>query len=720
MKASLSRLFRPAPALVVLVALVVWSGGCSRLRSTTPAENFNLLLVTLDTVRADHLGVYGCREAQTPNLDRLASEGVRFRDAESPVPLTLPAHACILSGLLPLHHGLHQNGFGRFPETVATLATRLSTAGYGTAAFIGAFVLDRRFGLSRGFDLYDDDVRRDPNGPPALEAERPAREVVDRAVAWLATAGDRPFFAWVHLYDAHAPYNPPEPFHTRFADRLYDGEIAEDDAELGRLLGELDHRGWAKRTVVAVVGDHGEALGEHGELTHGLLIYEASLHVPVLLRAPGFLPAGWVVDTPVSLADLAPTLAALLGRPLVTTPDRPLDGHDLSVGLRAHREPEDESIYAESRYATMFGWSPLAALRRGDLKYIAAPRPELYDLRQDPVEAHNLVTDRPKESREMAAALDSIARTVSTREASSAPDAETRAKLASLGYLAGAGLGSGASNSGKDPKDMVSLFRGFEEAHRAMAEGRVGDARQEYERLVAADPGNAVFVGQDAEACRHAGDLERAVALYRRAVELAPADRDAHYNLAMTLQDAGRRDEALAALQTAIALDPTHPEAHNALGIALSLRGQLEQARAQFAQAAELDPHNAAAFNNLANVLRDLKRPDEAERAYRRAIELAPSYADPWNGLGTLEVQRDRPADAVPDFDRALTLAPTLHEARLNRAIALDLSGKKAEASAAYRDFLTAAAGDPHFASQRDAARQLLARVERAGLGQQR
>jgi choline-sulfatase len=705
----------PAATVVALfvVLLAALQSACSRPRPAPSAQGFNLLLVTLDTVRADHLGCYGDRDADTPALDRLASEGVRFRIAESPVPLTLPAHASILSGLLPIHHGLHQNGFGHLPDSVATLATTLSAAGYRTGAFIGAFVLDRRFGLHRGFAHYDDDIRRDPNVPATLEAERPGREVVDRALAWLGRADPRPFFAWVHLYDAHAPYRPPEPFRTRFAGRPYDGEIAEDDEQVGRLLLELDHRGWAARTVVAVVGDHGEALGEHGEPTHGLLIYEASLRVPLLLRAPGVLPRGAVVGRPVSLVDVAPTLGGLLGLPFTPPAGHRLDGRDLSASVRAGHEPASEAIVAESRYAAMFGWSTLTALRRGDLKYIEAPHPELYDLKRDPHETRNLAPDEPAQVAELAAALYAIVGGAETPEAAPTPDAETRAKLASLGYLAGARLGGGRTTpTARDPKDMVGLFGRFEAAHEAMAAGRTGEARREYDELVAADPDNAVFVGQDAEACRRAGDLERAVSLYRRAVELAPEDRDARYNLAMTLEDAGRREEAFAALQRAITLDPSHPETHNTLGIALSQQGRLEEARGQFVQAARLDPHNAVAFNNLGNVLRDLKRFDEAGDAYRHAIELAPDYGDPWNGLGTLAVQRKRPAEAVADFDRALAVAPGLHEAQLNRGIALELSGNRSGAAAAYRAFIRSTQGAPQYATQREAAAHLL-----AGLG---
>ncbi len=692
-------------------AVVLVFGGCGRPPADRSAAGFNLLLVTLDTVRADHVGAWGYRAGETPNLDRLAAEGVRFAEAETPVPLTLPSHATILSGLLPPENGLRNNGVGRFPQAPATLATDLAAAGYRTGAFIAAFVLDHRYGLDRGFATYDDDIPRDTVS--GLDARRPGRVVVDRALAWIDEDATKPFFAWVHLYDAHAPYAPPERFRTRFADRPYDGGIAEDDAQLGRLLAELDRRGLAARTVVAVVGDHGEELGEHGELTHGLLLYEPSLHVPLIVRAPGVLPSGWVARTPVSLVDLGPTLAGLLERPLAAA-GRALDGRDLSVALRRRREPNAVDLYAESMYGTSFGWSPVEAIRRGDLKYIAAPRPELYNLAHDPHEATNLAVKRPREAHQFAAALTGM--TTSASQSASPVDtldSEARAKLLSLGYLTGASLPNPAPGRvGMDPKDAIVLLQRFDEAHSAFVAGKTDLARHEFEQLVAADPGNPVFVGQLAELYRRSGDLARAVALYRKAVAIAPSDRDARYNLAVTLQEAGRGDEAFAALKDAIKLDPGRPEAHNALGIALALRGDLEGARSEFARTVELDPHDARALNNLANVLRDLKHPDEAAAAYRRAIALAPGYADPLNGLGTLEVQRSRPAAAIPFFERALAAAPAMHEARLNLGIAEDLSGNPRAAAAAYREFLEETSGDREFARQREAARSLLAHVE--------
>jgi len=680
--------------------------------------------VTIDTVRADHLGCYGDREAVTPSLDGLASAGVRFDAASSTVPLTLPSHATILSGLLPLHHGLRNNGAGALPAGTATLATLLSgTAGghYRTGAFVGAFVLDGRFGLKTGFEVYDDEIPRDPKAGVTLEAERPGREVVDRALAWLAKKDDRPFFLWVHLYDAHAPYTPPPAWAARHPGRPYDGEISEVDEQVGRLLAELDRQGVSERTVVAVAADHGESLGEHGELTHGLLLYEPTLHVPLILRAPGRLAAR-VVRTPVSLVDLAPTLAGLLGKTFGGPGVRPRDGRDLAPDLLAGREPGAGEVYAESQYPAIFGWSPLAALRKRDLKYISAPKPELYDLGKDPKEAINLL-DRGQAGPApgFASRLAEIeAGAVATpRPANPADTAETRARLASLGYVAG-GTSKPAPGkrgaAGIDPKAMVDLFQRFERANDRLQDGDSA-ALGELEALVAADAANPVFRGKLAEAWRNRGDFAKAVPLYERAAADAPDDPEAWYNLAAALQEAGRLPAARSAIERALTLDSSRPEPHNTLGIVEMGEGKLDLARREFERAAQLDPRNAHALNNLGNVLKAMGKLDDAEQAYEKSAALAPRYAEPLNGLGTLAVERDRPREALPYFERALALAPRYHEVRLNRAIALDLAGDPAAGMSAYRDFLAATEGDPRFAEQRRAAQQLLARLAGAATG---
>jgi arylsulfatase A-like enzyme/Tfp pilus assembly protein PilF len=687
----------------VLVAAIFVFGAC---RERARPGRSNLLLVTIDTVRADHLGAYGYKEAETPNLDRLAHSGVRFDQAISAVPLTLPSHATILSGLLPPHHGLRKNGSGRFPASRETLATHFSAAGYRTGAFVGAYVLDRRFGLARGFDTYDDEIARDPSAPGPLEAERPGREVVDRALGWLAKGDGRPFFAWVHLYDAHAPYDPPEPFRSRHRDRPYDGEVASVDAQVGRLLEWLAGSGLERDTVVAVAADHGEALGEHGELTHGFFVYEPTLRVPLVLRGPS-LASHRVVTTPVSLADLAPTLAGLIGTPLAGG----LDGRDLSRDLLRGGEPAAVDIYSETEYPRIFGWSGLSALRRKGLKYIDAPRPEIYDLARDPNETRSLADARAPRA-DLAAAIAAFRRETIAPENPATSDRESAAKLASLGYVSGST--SAPEHSGlRDPKDVIGAFRKFEDAHWDLVGERPEPARQKLLEALRSDPENPVFLDSLGLAYRRLGDFVAAIRNYRRAVELSPGDAYTRYDLAVTLKEAGRLDEAFIAAQDALSHDASRPDVLEILGIALLAKGKPEQALEQFDRAAALDPRDARIENNRGNVLRELKRPTEAEAAYRRSIALAPRYADPWNGLGALEVEQRRFADAVASFDRAIALAPEDHEARLNRGIALEMSGDLRSAESAYRDFLAASANDPHFVRQRMVASQLIARLAR-------
>jgi arylsulfatase A-like enzyme/Flp pilus assembly protein TadD len=686
-------------AFCVALSAVCVLASCGR----REPQKYNVLLITLDTTRADHLGAYGDASAETPAIDRLAREGVRFENADSAVPLTLPAHATILSGLLPLHHTLRNNGSGTLPADRDTLATLFSRAGYRTGGFVGSFVLDHRFGLNRGFDVYDDEIPRDPTDlAESLEAERKGEVVVNRALAWLDQADARPFFAWVHLYDAHAPYAPPEPYRSRFAGREYDGEIAYVDAQVARLLTDLERRGLRDKTIVAVIGDHGESLGEHGELTHGLLLYEATLHVPLIIAAPEVQPG--VVRQPLSAADLAPTIAGLAGLALRTT-----DGRDLSMQLRDRDEPGPTKIYAETQYPLAFGWSELSSLRNGNVKLIAGVAPELYDLQRDPGEQRNVLSDRRREYRQLSDSLAALRGTSKSAPAPSTVDEETRAKLASLGYVA-PGVAP-LHGPPRDPKAMASLFRDFEDAHTLMQERRVDEALLVMQRLVAADPQNPVFRSSLARAWRQHGDIGRAIALYREALAQNPDDPEAWYNLAAAFQDAGEQANAGAAIAEALRRDPRRPEAHNVLGIALIATGEPTRAMEEFNKAIAIDPRNSRAYNNLGNVMRAVGRTDDAFAAYRRSAELAPRYPDPLNGLGVLLVQQGRPRDGLSFFDRALQLAPTFYEAQLNRGIALAEAGDRPAAAVQFRRLLALLPPGREFDSQRTAARTLLTRV---------
>ena len=394
---------RAARSTATLCALTLALVACSRERPA-PAPPRHLVLVTIDTLRADHLGCYGNRDVETPHLDRLAREGALALDMSVQVPLTRPSHTTILTGLYPAEHGIRDNVSPALGAEVPTLATRLKGAGFETAAFVSSVVLSRQSGLARGFDAFSDrfdvgaddarflnTIQRRGDGPTA------------EAIAWIEKPRASRFFVWLHLYDPHDPYEPPEPFASRYADRPYDGEVAFTDELVGRLEAALDRLGLTAETLLVVTSDHGEGLGDHGEAVHGYFVYESTLAVPLLLRGPGVL-AGTRLAVTARSVDLLPTLTDLLG--LATPEGARLSGRSLAVALRGGASPANEPTYAESLTPLLhFGWSDLRALRDGRWKYIQAPRPELYDLRDDPKEAHDLARALPTRTEALRTAL---------------------------------------------------------------------------------------------------------------------------------------------------------------------------------------------------------------------------------------------------------------------------------------------------------------------------
>jgi arylsulfatase A-like enzyme len=418
--------------------------------STTPGalRGYDVILVTLDTTRPDRLGCYGNADIQTPNLDRLAREGVIFSRAIATGPTTLPTHASILTGLYPQHHGVRANSFYRLNEDQRTLAEVLSRAGYATGAFVSAFVLDDRFGLDQGFDVYDSQVASPSHVMGYVE--RTADDTTDQALGWLRRRQAEPYFLWVHYYDPHANTNPPSPFKEQH-DLAYDGEIAFVDHELGRLLEAV--RASGRKTLVVVVGDHGEALGEHGEWTHGHLLQEATLQIPLILHAPGGLPRGLHVDARVSQVDLLPTILTLLG---ASVPDD-LDGVSLTRAAGADRELLAETMEGRAQY----GWARLSAVYQGALKYIHGPAPELYDLARDPLERDDVVAARAEDASALRRLLGEREEPTADRlgDANVELAAEDIRRLEALGYAVGDGTPSSSEGGGADPKRMLPLIR---------------------------------------------------------------------------------------------------------------------------------------------------------------------------------------------------------------------------------------------------------------------
>lgn len=657
------------------LAWTVWQRtSLSHSSSPIPHSRPNVLLITIDTLRADRV-----TPSLTPNILRLAARGTSYSNVRATAPLTLPSHVSIMTGLTPPEHGVRENGV-RFDRKSRTLARAFKDAGYRTAGFVGAYVLNRRFGIDEGFETYDDAVRRDAARAERLEAERPAADVIDAAIKWLPSAAS-PFFMWVHLYDPHAPYEPPPAFIQK--DRApYDGEVAYADAQVGRLLEEIQRRGLSGSTVIALAGDHGESLGEHGENTHGILAYEATLHVPMVVTAPvGGKPA--VDGTAVSLASL--------GRVLLRSASLPVDG----FGEAAH-------VYAESVYPRRAGWHALTVIADEQWKLILSSERELYDIRQDPGEATNVAAAHPT----VVAAMGSSAMKlqVPTREpAAVAPEAAER--LRALGYVSGSSTPIADDPKAINPARVISAWTEFERALGELRSGRARTALPILSGLVSGHPNAPVFQTTYAAALKEAGRAREAVAVYRAAAATWP-DAALFHDLAAAAREAGDQAEALRAEQAALALDGDSAMALNGMGLLQVDAGRPREAVAAFERATRADPTNVSYWTNLGNALRAAGDDRGAETAYRKALEIDGAFADALNGLGTLMVQSGRAADAIPLFQRALARDPDLHEARLNLGIAYQQSGQLQQAAETYREVLTKT--PPRFARERAAAGELL------------
>ena len=557
------------------------------------AAGFNVVVVTLDTTRADRLGCYGYANAATPVLDRLAGEGIRFADAVSCVPLTLPAHTSIFTGLIPPNHDVRNNGEYRLDPSRTTLAEVLMGEGYETAAFVSAFVLDRRFGLDQGFSHYDDRVET-TTGPRfgTAESQRSASAMTDAVIAWLASRNkDKPLFLWAHYYDPHDPYEPPPEYAQRFSADPYDGEIAFMDAQLGRLLSTLEAEGLAERTLLIIVGDHGESLGEHHEGTHGRLVYEATQHVPLILWCPPLVTQSQVVDdAAVSIVDVFPTVLDLLGVDFVG----PLDG----ISLRLARQQPDRSVYAETMMTYLEnGWAPLYALRRHTDKYILAPQPEYYDLAADPHELTNLLTvqaARPPAAGRLANALDDLLKSGPSAAQVAADavkvDDEALQKLRSLGYLGGAGPTE--AKELPDPKLMMPVREVFLAAKLAARSRRFDIAYTRLHEVLEQWPNDPSVLRELGMICLQTNRLDEAKQVFSRHIELKPAADILMFLGQIALRER-RLDDAKDYIDQALALEPDHGAVLVTRGDIAAMSGNADEAMQWYLRAKEIDPYRA-------------------------------------------------------------------------------------------------------------------------------
>jgi choline-sulfatase len=699
---------------VLLAALAGFAVRRALTKAARPAARPNVLLVTIDTLRADRVGCYGYARAATPILDGLAARGVRFATAIAHVPLTAPSHASMLTGRTPLGHGMRDNGGFVLPEKVRTLAEDFKAAGYHTAAFVSGFPLNRRFGLDRGFETYDDHLPRGSDPRRTAYVERTADRTTAAVLQWLESVEKAPppgpWFTWVHYYDPHAPYEPPGSFGPRFASSPYDGEIAFVDEQLGRLLAAVAAKGLQGSTVVLVTADHGESLGQHGEDTHGIFIYDSTLRVPWIMAGPE-IDAGRVASTVARGIDVAPTLLDYAG--LAARPE--MEGRTLRRAA-AGAALDDAPAYAESLHAQLqYGWAPLHALRTDRFKLIDAPRVELYDLKADGAETQ----DRSQEDGARVATLRSeLARIMSTTTpvAAQAIDAETAERLGALGYLGGGTPGAAPTATGRDPKDGIRLATRLGRNGMSVARTEPEKAIRELTALLAEDAGILVALRTRAVAYETAGQYEAAIRDLRalekrgaltaedsvvlgdnlrlagRATEAALVlERTAKKNprfaqpwlsLAALALKQNRMADAAGAYEKVLAITPDQAEALRGLGDLALIKGDVEEAARRYARVVETDPADAGALSKLGVTRMRLGRADEGIALFTKAVEREPKNAEALLYLAGALASSGRPREAVPYFERALAAGQrttiALNGLGLTRLALGDRSGARA------------------------------------------
>lgn len=649
-------------SLFLVLANVLMSPALAATKPATSDHSVNVVVITIDTLRPDHLGCYGYKRIRTPNIDALAADGIRFERAYTPVPVTLPSHTVIFTGTYPTFSGIHDFAGNKLGPNQPTLASVLKDHGYVTGAVVASAVLDSRFGLNRGFDFYYDhfDFNRLQEAN-IEEMERPGNVVADVTLDWLEKNYQKKFFLWMHLYDPHYPYRPPAPYSTEYKDRPYDGEIAFADEQVGRLIRFLKEKNLYRNTLIALSGDHGESLGEHGEKTHGFFIYNATLHVPLIFHLPGTMPAKpRTPDDLVSLADLMPTILQIMH--LDVPPE--VQGRNLLPLIEGKDTTEPRSLYAETFLPRLhFNWSELRSVETDRYHFIDAPKPELYDLSADPGETQNLFAQKQAVAEELRARLKSLIVQYSSGQEMAQKtglDPALMERLKSLGYagFSGGGPQDASNHTLPDPKDRIAAYELFSDAMDDSQHGQYErsaeklttvlktepdsvpahyilglnyyrmhqfpSAIEHLQRVMQLSPEYALAAYQLGLAYARNGDMDDAERTLKHTIELDGSNFDAAYNLGAVYLQKKMVPESIAAFRQAIAISPDYEPAHHALGDVLLYQGQMDEALSELRRAAELQPQDPAVHASLAKALAAKGMDNEAREELRRAQQAEP------------------------------------------------------------------------------------------------
>ncbi len=667
------------------------------LLSACAQRPWNVLLVTFDTTRADFIGCYGKESARTPTLDRLAAEGFLFEHAYTSNPVTQPSHSTILTGVYPMVHGVRDNGLFQLPEERETLAEILGARGYATGAAVGGFPLTKEFGTAQGFDFYDDDLkatRQDMRGQPARARfqtwydERPAGHVNDAIRPWLREQGEAPFFVWLHYWDPHEPHIAPAPYGQLFAHDPYQGEIAYADETLGALLRELDAMGELERTLVVMTSDHGEGRMEHNEMTHAFLAYDPTLHVPLIMRPPG-AGGGRRVAERVGTVDIVPTILDLLGFEIPEA----LQGRSLVPLMRGEERARERRAYYSESLSPRFshGFGELRALYWGPWKYIHGPRPELFNLEQDPGELDDLAAERPEERQRLKTALEQFLNDHASADAADAAyeaSEETKRRLAALGYLSTGGDDSQAvsevlSTDGVAPQDRVGDFNLQQRLRSQLNGGRYRAAKRTALQLLEDAPDHDYYRGALIAAHLGLGEIAEAAQLVEETETVSPANLGSFLQVARALFDDGDQERGLRMTRRLIAVEET---ANRQLFLSrmLAEAGETAAAQAATARAFELEPEHREA--RLA-MIRQWVEQGEAERAEDELKSLLAAHPIDTEALvayARLLRESGRHDQALVRIERVLRLAPYYCQAHLEHLELLIEAERAAEAAEAH------------------------------------